>query len=312
MRGVSGLTWLARKRVLVDENGTESGGVGAQISVTASVDASGYEMFHGWTPLSFWAVLSECCSGRLLVAVALGLGLVAFGSVSVAPGSSLGSVPFRWGPVQRRKGHRPKKPAVICDHFMSGIPIPSCSMFWDFGSLHQKHRASAGHLVVYFVTGLMVGDPRFPGATILGARFSTYSANHPVSVPPTGSDPGDGFLSGLFWDFGSLYQRRCGVVSDALSRQPSSSSTSLRRLRLGVAAQASGNIASQMFPLLPTLRRQVSRLVAAGVYLPLKDVAASQFVCSRGADNLSSHVSSFGSDLSSTCFEWCCGRWSTP
>ena len=47
-------------------------------------------------------------------------------------------------------------------------------------------------------------------------------------------------LSGLFWDFGSLYQRRCGVVSDALSRQPSSSSTSLRRLRLGVAAQASG------------------------------------------------------------------------
>ena len=27
--------------------------------------------------------------------------------------------------------------------------------------------------------------------------------------------------SGLLWDFGSLYQRRCGVVSDALSRQPS-------------------------------------------------------------------------------------------
>ena len=32
--------------------------------------------------------------------------------------------------------------------------------------------------------------------------------------------------SGLFSVFGSLYQRRCGVVSDALSRQPSSSSTS--------------------------------------------------------------------------------------
>ena len=60
-------------KVLVDGNGTVSGGVYAQISVTTSVDASGYEMFHGRTPLSFWAVLSGCCSGRLLVAVALGL-----------------------------------------------------------------------------------------------------------------------------------------------------------------------------------------------------------------------------------------------
>ena len=38
-------------------------------------------------PLSFWTVFSGCGSGRLLVAVALGLGLVAFGSVSVAPRS---------------------------------------------------------------------------------------------------------------------------------------------------------------------------------------------------------------------------------
>ena len=42
--------------------------------------------------------------------------------------------------------------------------------------------------------------------------------------------------------------------------------------------------------------------------LSLKDVAASQYVCSRGADNLSSFFSSFGSDLSSTCFGWCYGR----
>ena len=34
--------------------------------------------------------------------------------------------------------------------------------------------------------------------------------------------------------------RRCGVISHALSRQPVLSSVSLRRLRLGVAAQASG------------------------------------------------------------------------
>ena len=65
-------------------------------------------MFHGWTPLSFWAVFSGCCSGRLLVAVALGLGLVAFGSVSVAPGPALGPVPFRWGSTLEEKGHRPQ------------------------------------------------------------------------------------------------------------------------------------------------------------------------------------------------------------
>ena len=143
-------------------------------------------------------MFSVCGSSRLLVAVALGSG----------PGCSWGRLPvtcclispgpvsFLWGPSLEKKRAPTPKPAVICDHFMSGIPIPSCSMFWDFGSLHQKHRASAGHLVVYFVTGLMIGDRRFPWATILGARFSFSSANHPVSVPPTGSEPRDGFS---FW-----------------------------------------------------------------------------------------------------------------
>ena len=59
-------------------------------------------------------------------------------------------------------------------------------MFWDFGSLHQKHRASAGHVDVCFVTGQMVGDCRSPRATILGVSFSASPVNHPVSVPPTG------------------------------------------------------------------------------------------------------------------------------
>ena len=63
--------------------------------------------------------------------------------------------------------------------------------------------ASARQLVLHFVTGLMVG-------------------NHPVSVPPTGAIPcyvGSGRFgafrrvpSCLFWDFGSLFQRRCGVL----------------------------------------------------------------------------------------------------
>ena len=70
-------------------------------------------------------------------------------------------------------------------------------MFWDFGSLHQKHRASAGQFIVNFVMGLMVGDRRFPGATILRGRFSTFSANHPLSVPQTGSEHRDGFSFGV-------------------------------------------------------------------------------------------------------------------
>ena len=85
-----------------------------------------------------------------------------------------------------------------------------------------RSHASAGHRVVCVVTGQMVGDRRFPGATILGASCSTTSANHPVSVPPTGPELPERFL--LFWDFGSLYQRRCGVISYALSRQPYCSS----------------------------------------------------------------------------------------
>ena len=91
-----------------------------------------------------------------------------------------------------------------------------------------------------------------------------------------------------FWVFGSLYQRRCGVTSCVLSRQPhffflvaAATSASCR----GTSQQ---NIAFQTFLHLQTLRRLLSRPVAAGVSLSLKDVAASQYVCSRGADNLSS------------------------
>ena len=85
-------------------------------------------------------------------------------------------------------------------------------MFWSSVPCIRSLK-SAGQFIVNFVMGLMVGDRRFPGATILGARFSTSSANHPASVPPTGSVHRDGsfFLcivtgSFVFWDFGSLFR----------------------------------------------------------------------------------------------------------
>ena len=118
-------------------------------------------------------------------------------------------------------------------------------MFWSSVPCIRSHK-SARHFVVNFVMGLIVGDRRFPGATILGGgslllpptipRLSRRLVQYIVMDSP----------SGLFWDFGSLYQRRCGVVSDALSRQPSSSSTSLRRLWLGVAAQECGTSLSDI------------------------------------------------------------------
>ena len=64
-----------------------------------------------------------------------------------------------------------------------------------------------------------------------GLKLEAYHQSrqpHTLSLSPS-----------MFWDFGSLYRRRCGVISHALSRQPYFPSLSLRRLRLRVAAQAS-------------------------------------------------------------------------
>ena len=78
---------------------------------------------------------------------------------------------------------------------------------------------------------------RFPGATILKARSSTPSANHPVSVPPTGPELCDALLCGrctrwqaLNVQTGSLC--RC-MVSLSTLRRPSGQ---LLRQRQSVAA----------------------------------------------------------------------------
>ena len=75
---------------------------------------------------------------------------------------------------------------------------------------------SAGHFFVNFVMGLMVGDRRFPGATLLVVRFSTSSANHPASVPPTGSVHRDGFS--LRVCSGSSVHSTRGVAASFLTR----------------------------------------------------------------------------------------------
>ena len=111
---------------------------------------------------------------------------------------------------------------------------------------------------MYFVTGLMVGDRRFPGATILGARFSTSSANHPASVPPTGSELRDGFS---FWVVLGLRF----PLPEALRRHFLTRCRGSRLLRLRrcgdfglVSRHKPAEHRFLMFPLFPTLRRRAS------------------------------------------------------
>ena len=193
-------------------------------------------------------------------------------------------MPFRFGGVQLKKkraptprtgtGHRPK--VRLFDRHPSGLI--RCS-----GTLGPFIRsiASAGQFIVNFVMGLMVGDRRFPGATILGASCSTTSANHPVSVPPTGPELPERFL--LFWDFGSLYQRRCGVIPYALSRQPYFTSSSLRRPRLGVTAQASGTSLSDISATPDVAASRISRrrATATSTLLTCRGAAATSTPLTR-------------------------------
>ena len=56
-------------------------------------------------------------------------------------------------------------------------------MFWDFGSLHQKHRESAGLQVVGVVMDQMAGDRRPTGALILGVEV-VYFLRQPSLPSP--------------------------------------------------------------------------------------------------------------------------------
>ena len=77
--------------------------------------------------------------------------------------------------------------SVACPLVLSGCFFPPTagslflSMFWGFGSLHQKHRV--GGIVVCVVTDQMVGARRSPGATTLGAEI-VYFLRQPSPASP--------------------------------------------------------------------------------------------------------------------------------
>ena len=156
---MSGLTWHRRSSFLVDENGTESGGVDAHISVTASVDASGYEnVSQLLDPHSVGRVLGErfrspaCCCR-------CGSGLGRFWSLCPPP---LVWFPFRGVQLLKKKEHRPQNQQWS----VTTSGISPYSMFRDFGSLHRKHH---------------VGGP--PGCV---RRDGSYGWRSPVPEATTG------------------------------------------------------------------------------------------------------------------------------
>ena len=106
---------------------------------------------------------------------------------------------------------RLKRSCTSFEIFGTGFLASSATRRRDFGAALRE--------------GLMVGDRRFPGATTLGARLSTPSANHPVSVPPAGPELRDALLCGRCTRWQALYVQTSSLswcrVSLSTLRRPS-------------------------------------------------------------------------------------------
>ena len=114
-------------------------------------------------------------------------------------------------------------------------------MFWDFGSLHQKHRVGGTH-----------GRVRRDGSDGWRSpvpRGDNTGGRGRVLPPPTIRCQSRRQVQNILTHLGvdsvrdgrsstPRRVRRCGVISHALSRQPELSPVSLRRFRLGVPPQA--------------------------------------------------------------------------
>ena len=73
-------------------------------------------------------------------------------------------------------------------------------MFWSSVPCIRSHK-SAGQFIVNFVTGLMVGDRRFLGATVLGGGSLLLPPTIPCQSRRLVQNNVMDSLSGLFWDF---------------------------------------------------------------------------------------------------------------
>ena len=165
---------------------------------------------------------------------------------------------------ERKKGTDPKSGS----HFLIGIPYTRCS--WTLVPCIRSHE-SAGHVVVFVVTGQMVGDRRSPGRQYWGRDHQPLPPTN-VSFPPTGREHSDASWCGQCtrWQVvyiqtgsfsrvfsGTSVHSARGVAASFLSRCCGS------RIFVHVAAATSAScrgtskqsITLQMFLQLQTLRR---------------------------------------------------------
>ena len=215
---------------------------------------------------------------------------------------------FRWpskGLATETDSVRPKRVGI-----KEGVPAsqsalllsPEHSLRWG---CHSMSSCDGVRPIV-----VRAGSVHPEGVTLLHTKAPANPLN-------TGHQPENWHHVPIFWDFGSifadrviivlgLYQRRCGVTSCVLSRQP--------HFFVLVAAGDFGFVsrhkpAEHRIPdvsATPDVEASsITSCCGRRVSLSLKDVAASQYVCSRGADNLSSISLS---DFCSPCYRWFYGH----
>ena len=153
-----------------------------------------------------------------------------------------------------------------------------------FGTLDLSIRsiASVGHMVMCVVKVQMVGARRSPGATMLGSRSCTSSANHHSPVPPTGPVLSDASwwtmyeMAGCLHQTGSFSWVFSGTSVRSTGGVAASSPTRCRGSRIFlpcrcgdsgfVSRTSQQNVTLRCF-CIQTLRRHVLRPVATGVSL---------------------------------------------
>ena len=214
-------------------------------------------MFHSWTP-NFLVVFS----GAVPVACLwLSLWIWAW-SLLVSVSVASGSVSFWWGPTHEKERAPTPKPAVICDHFMTGIPSVRCSGTLAPCIRSIASRRASGLCASWLIRWFAIAGPL--GRQYWGSRSCTSSANHRCQARRLVQNilthlgvngVRDGRLStsrrvpflGFVLGLRIVVQDVAASFFYALSRQPFFSSLSLRRLWLRVAAQASRTSHSRCF-----------------------------------------------------------------
>ena len=177
------------------------------------------------------------------------------------------------------------------------------SMFCDFGSLHQKHRVGGppGGVFRDGSNGWRSLVPR--GDNAGGRGHVRHLTTIACWAPPTGLElPDASWTDGGHLCHGTSVRSTRGVAASFLTRCRGSRILRPSRCGCGNFGFVSRHKPAEHRTPDVSATRDVEASSITSLcgrsFFSLRDVAASQYVCSRGAD---SHESSFGSALSSAC-----------